>query len=140
MGGGGCLPLQCRLPARPPPARSPHLLTQTHQQPTKQNHPNPPNPPPPPPKTPTSSEQAHLGILEGSAEDAALLVTGLHTLIGVSYVDETEVFKTCLDYWNFFVPEVSEVLRVCWGFEGSGRLERGIWLVIVCGGGAADGV
>ena len=64
--------------------------------------------------------QAHLGILEGAPEDAALLVSGLNTLIGVSYVDETEVFKTCLDYWNFFVPEVRGVEGGWGGLRGFG--------------------
>lgn len=31
---------------------------------------------------------------------------GLDYLINISYVDNVEVFKTCLDYWNYFVPDV----------------------------------
>lgn len=32
---------------------------------------------------------------------------GLEILIAISYVDDTEVFKTCLDYWNMFAADVS---------------------------------
>ena len=42
--------------------------------------------------------QAHIGILE-TAETQAQLLTGLDYLVNISYVDNTEVFKTCLDYW-----------------------------------------
>ena len=34
------------------------------------------------------------------------LIMGLDYLINISYVDNVEVFKTCLDYWNYFVPDV----------------------------------
>lgn len=50
--------------------------------------------------------QAHISTLEASPEDFPLLLAGLQYLVDISYVDETEVFKTCLDYWNYFVPEV----------------------------------
>lgn len=54
----------------------------------------------------SSPPQAHIGALEASPEDHAALLAGLQYLIDISYTDDTEVFKTCLDYWNFFVPEV----------------------------------
>lgn len=44
--------------------------------------------------------------LEGSEELQADLLAALDYLVGISYVDDDEVFKTCLDYWNYFVPEV----------------------------------
>lgn len=31
---------------------------------------------------------------------------GLDYLVNISYVDNVEVFKTCLDYWNYFVPDI----------------------------------
>ena len=34
------------------------------------------------------------------------LLLGLDYLINISYVENVEVFKTCLDYWNYFVPDV----------------------------------
>jgi len=36
----------------------------------------------------------------------AALIVGLDYLVNISYVDNVEVFKTCLDYWNYFVPDV----------------------------------
>ncbi|GLC60282.1 Exportin-1 [Pleodorina starrii] len=53
----------------------------------------------------TSFFKAHIGILE-TAETQAQLLAGLDYLVNISYVDNTEVFKTCLDYWNFFVPDI----------------------------------
>uniref|UniRef100_A0A453MKP6 Importin N-terminal domain-containing protein n=1 Tax=Aegilops tauschii subsp. strangulata TaxID=200361 RepID=A0A453MKP6_AEGTS len=50
----------------------------------------------------------HIRILEASAENRAALLVGLEYLIGISYVDDTEVFKVCLDYWNVFVLELFE--------------------------------
>ncbi len=43
-------------------------------------------------------EQAHIGILE-TPETQAQLLAGLEYLVNISYVDNTEIFKTCLDYW-----------------------------------------
>ena len=37
--------------------------------------------------------QNHIRILEASAENRAALLVGLEYLIGISYVDDTEVFK-----------------------------------------------
>jgi exportin-1 len=45
--------------------------------------------------------------LEKDAESQQNLVWGLEILIAISYVDDTEVFKTCLDYWNMFAADVS---------------------------------
>ncbi|PSC71723.1 exportin-1-like isoform X2 [Micractinium conductrix] len=50
--------------------------------------------------------RAHLGVLEGADELRAALVQGLDMLVAISYVDDDEVFKICLEYWNFFVPDV----------------------------------
>jgi exportin-1 len=41
-----------------------------------------------------------------TAENHPQLIAGLDYLIQISYVDDNEVFKTCLDYWNYFVPDV----------------------------------
>lgn len=50
--------------------------------------------------------KAHIGLLETSPENQQLLLLGLDYLVNISYVDSTEVFKTCLDYWNYFVPDI----------------------------------
>lgn len=39
-------------------------------------------------------------------ENQPQLIAGLELLIQISYVDDNEVFKTCLDYWNYFVPDI----------------------------------
>ena len=44
--------------------------------------------------------------MEATEEDRAALLMGLDTLTAVSYVDEVEVFKTCLDYWALFVADI----------------------------------
>ena len=38
--------------------------------------------------------------------DKALLFQGLEYLLSISFVEEDEIFKICLDYWNFFVPDI----------------------------------
>jgi exportin-1 len=55
----------------------------------------------------TSFFRAHISVLESAGMDArAALLAGLEHLVNISYVDDDEVFKICLDYWNFFVPDV----------------------------------
>eukprot|EP00887_Chlorella_sp_A99_P002494 scaffold10.g2494.t1 len=58
----------------------------------------------------TAFFRAHIGVLEGPPtgddESRAALLTGLDHLVACSYVEDDEVFKICLDYWNFFVPDV----------------------------------
>jgi hypothetical protein len=44
--------------------------------------------------------------MEGSEENRAALLMGLDMLTNISYVDEVEVFKTCLDYWALFVADI----------------------------------
>ncbi|CAN1269135.1 Protein EXPORTIN 1A [Linum perenne] len=56
----------------------------------------------------TSFYKAHIRILESSQENVSALIMGLEYLINISYVDETEVFKVCLDYWNSLVLELFE--------------------------------
>ncbi|XP_009417956.2 protein EXPORTIN 1A [Musa acuminata AAA Group] len=55
----------------------------------------------------TSFYKSHIRVLE-SPENRAALLMGLEYLIGISYVDDTEVFKVCLDYWNLLVLELFE--------------------------------
>ncbi|XP_047329646.1 protein EXPORTIN 1A [Impatiens glandulifera] len=54
----------------------------------------------------TSFYKAHIRVLESSAENVSMLLMGLEYLISISYVDDTEVFKVCLDYWNSYVLEL----------------------------------
>lgn len=56
----------------------------------------------------TSFYKSHISILESTPENRTALLLGLEYLIGISYVDDTEVFKVCLDYWNSLVLELFE--------------------------------
>eukprot|EP01018_Ginkgo_biloba_P022931 Gb_02785 [translate_table: standard] len=60
----------------------------------------------------TSEDQSHIRILEMTPENQAALLMGLGYLIDISYVDDTEVFKVCLDYWNSLVLELFEAHNV----------------------------
>lgn len=54
----------------------------------------------------TSFLRQHLALIEGRSQLHEALIAALQYLVKISYVSETEVFKTCLDYWNRFVPDV----------------------------------
>ncbi len=59
----------------------------------------------------TSFFRSHIGALERrdtpNAEGVRQsLLQGLDVLVQISYVEDDEVLKICLDYWNFFVPDV----------------------------------
>ncbi|XP_057774096.1 protein EXPORTIN 1A-like [Salvia miltiorrhiza] len=54
----------------------------------------------------TSFFKCHIRVLESSQENINILLVGLEYLISISYVDDTEVFKVCLDYWNSLVSEL----------------------------------
>ncbi|KAL3682847.1 hypothetical protein R1sor_000869 [Riccia sorocarpa] len=54
----------------------------------------------------TSFYKAHIGVMEASTENQNVLLMGLDYLIGISYVEDTEVFKVCLDYWNSLVCDL----------------------------------
>ncbi|XP_073009328.1 protein EXPORTIN 1A [Typha latifolia] len=56
----------------------------------------------------TSFYKSHVRVLESTPENRAALLLGLEYLIGISYVDDTEVFKVCLDHWNSLVQELFE--------------------------------
>ncbi|KAG6506306.1 hypothetical protein ZIOFF_031629 [Zingiber officinale] len=56
----------------------------------------------------SSEEQSHIRVLESAPANRGGLLMGLEYLIGISYVDDTEVFKVCLDYWNLLVLELFE--------------------------------
>ncbi|KAL5767493.1 hypothetical protein ACOSP7_014100 [Xanthoceras sorbifolium] len=54
----------------------------------------------------TSFYKFHIRVLELTQENINTLLLGLEYLINISYVDDTEVFKVCLDYWNSLVLEL----------------------------------
>nr|GLL38826.1 protein EXPORTIN 1A isoform X2 [Ipomoea trifida] len=59
-----------------------------------------------PPNTNIPEAYAHGNNDEQETVNALLM--GLEYLINISYVDDTEVFKVCLDYWNSLVLELYE--------------------------------
>ena len=56
----------------------------------------------------TSFYKYHVRVLESSQENISALLLGLEYLIGILYMDDTQVFKVCLDYWNSLVLELFE--------------------------------
>ncbi|PNY08003.1 exportin-1-like protein [Trifolium pratense] len=46
----------------------------------------------------STEEQVHIRILELTRENISNLLLGLEYLISISYVDDTEVFKSCLSH------------------------------------------
>ncbi|KAG6750964.1 hypothetical protein POTOM_045479 [Populus tomentosa] len=52
--------------------------------------------------------KSHIQVLESTQENINALLMGLEYLINICYVDDTEVFKVCLDYWNSLVLELFE--------------------------------
>ncbi|KAL6581639.1 Exportin-1 [Orobanche minor] len=54
----------------------------------------------------TTFFKSHILPLESSQEIINAQLMGLEYLINISYVDDTEVFKVCLDYWNSLVSEL----------------------------------
>ncbi|KAL6541435.1 Exportin-1 [Orobanche gracilis] len=59
----------------------------------------------------TSFYKSHIRVLESTQENVNALLMGLEYLIHISYVDDTEVFKVCLDYWNTLVFDLFEAKR-----------------------------
>lgn len=51
--------------------------------------------------------QSHIGVLETTLENQTALLMGLEYLIGISYVDDTEVFKVCM-----LTPLINASLRI----------------------------
>ena len=62
--------------------------------------------------------KAHVKLLETTPELQGGLLSGLEYLLNISYVDEPEVFKVCLDYWHALVCDLFQ-------FGDSGNGSRG---------------
>ena len=50
--------------------------------------------------------KAHIQLLETTPEYQQQLLIGLEYLLNISYVEEPEVFKVCLDYWHVLVCDL----------------------------------
>ncbi|KAL6509193.1 Exportin-1 [Orobanche gracilis] len=59
----------------------------------------------------TSFYKSHIRVLESTQDNINALLMGLEYLIQISYVDDTEVFKVCLDYWNTLIFDLFEAKR-----------------------------
>ena len=47
-----------------------------------------------------------MTLLEQTPENQQHLLIGLEYLLNISYTDEPEVFKVCLDYWHVLVCDL----------------------------------
>lgn len=54
----------------------------------------------------TAMFRGHISALEATPELQADLIAGLKYLVDISFVEDDEVMKICLDYWNYFVQDV----------------------------------
>ena len=52
----------------------------------------------------------HLTVLEAGEQDRQVLLAGLEYLLNISFVNDDEVLKICLDFWHFFVLDVFDSL------------------------------
>ncbi|GAQ89407.1 exportin 1 [Klebsormidium nitens] len=50
--------------------------------------------------------KSHVAVLEVNPETKPGLLLGLDYLLSISYVEDVEVFKVCLDYWNILVSDL----------------------------------
>jgi exportin-1 len=48
----------------------------------------------------------HIALLETTPENQQHLLVGVEYLLNISYTDEPEVFKVCLDYWHVLVCDL----------------------------------
>lgn len=87
----------------------------------------------------TSFFKSHIRVLESSQENISALLIGLEYLINISYVDDTEVFKVCLDYWNSLVLELFEARHNIDGPAGTISL-MGLQMPMPMLPGAVDGL
>lgn len=66
----------------------------------------------------TALFKSHISALEAVPELRQGLLVGLEYLIAISYVEDDEVLKICLDYWSYFVQDVySSACSVDGGFS-----------------------
>lgn len=54
----------------------------------------------------TSFLKEHGSLIEKNAEYRELLVDALNYLVLISEVDDVEIFKICLEYWNILAAEL----------------------------------
>lgn len=55
----------------------------------------------------------HAGLIEAIPEQHGNLLDGLNYLVLISHVDDVEIFKICLEYWNFLAASLYGFFFVC---------------------------
>lgn len=65
----------------------------------------------------------HIQLLETTAEYQQQMLIGLEYLLNISYTDEPEVFKVCLDYWHVLVSDLYQCDGDAAGGEGQPAME-----------------
>lgn len=78
----------------------------------------------------TSFFRAHMPALETASNESQMeLLKGLEILVNISYVEDDEVLKICLDYWNFFVPDIYSSVtaepNAAYAFAGAQKVRTG---------------
>jgi len=78
----------------------------------------------------TSFFKSHIAALETASDESKMsLLQGLEILVTISYVEDDEVLKICLDYWNFFVPDVYSSVaaepNAAYAFGGASKVRTG---------------
>ncbi len=54
----------------------------------------------------TSFLKEHVGLIEKNSDHTLLLQDALNYLVLISEVDDVEIFKICLEYWNLLAAEL----------------------------------
>ena len=54
----------------------------------------------------TAFLKEHVGLVEKNSDNSSLLQDALSYLVLVSEVDDVEIFKICLEYWNVLAAEL----------------------------------
>jgi hypothetical protein len=57
--------------------------------------------------------QSHIGVLETTPDNQAVLLMGLDYLISISYTDDTEVFKVCGIALGLWILSIMIFGRIC---------------------------
>ena len=92
----------------------------------------------------TTTFKKHLPILETPLREQVLV--GMNYLVGISLVDEIEIFKDCIEFWNLFSWNLKQEADTALGMHLSGaggmgmlQLGSGAGREPPFGGGAAGG-
>lgn len=80
----------------------------------------------------TTFLRTHHNLLETNANDCDALICGLQYLVKISYYEDMEVFKTCLEFWNYFVVDVFTHDMQIKAEGRSGQLKSYVFSEVLC--------